>query len=136
MNKALLIAPVMALMIASCNEAAEEAPVAEEKLGDYKALGTEPGWTVDIEGEEIAFTSMSGNNFTLPIQRMKKTETGWEVRGFSGEHNINLTITTGEKCNDGMSDREYADTVKVSASESGVLDGCGGDIEEGGDSAP
>jgi len=32
-----------------------------------------------------------------------------------------------------MSDRTYADTVKVEASDSGVLNGCGGSFTEGPD---
>ena len=133
MKKIIFVSALIGL--AGCDQPAEK-PAVEEKLGDYSSLGTEPGWTAEVKGEEIAFTSMSGNDFTLAVQRMKKTDFGWEVKGFDDRHNITLTITTGEKCSDGMSDREYADTVKVSASESGVLDGCGGDIAEGGESAP
>ncbi|WP_173207373.1 COG3650 family protein [Sphingopyxis sp. BSNA05] len=118
------------LALAACDAPAEEAPVVEEKLGDYSAIGTEPGWTVDIKDETIAFTSQNGKDFTLPIDRTKKTDSGWELRGFSDTDNINLYITSGVECNDGMSDRTYADTVKVEASDSGVLNGCGGSFTE------
>ena len=135
MNKIILLPSLAALILTACGTPAE-APVVEEKLGDYQAIGTEPGWAVDIKGENIAFTSQNGKNFTLAVERMKKTADGWEVRGFSDTHNINVYITSGAECNDGMSDRTYADTVKVEASESGTLNGCGGTITEGPDGPP
>ena len=131
MNKLILGSIATVLALSGCEETAE-APVEEEKLGDYKAGGTEPFWNVEVKGEEITFTTADGtNDFTLPVSRMKKTDTGWTVKGFSDKHNINLYITTGEECSDGMSDRTYADTVKVEASESGTLNGCGGEFTEG-----
>ncbi len=135
MKKSILLMPLAALVLSACEEPAA-APVAEEKMGDYSAIGTEPGWTVEIKDEEIAFTSQNGKDFQLPVERMKKTDSGWEVRGFSDRHNINIYITSGAECSDGMSDRTYADTVKAEASESGTLNGCGGSFTEGPDGPP
>jgi uncharacterized membrane protein len=135
MKNAILLSSLAALTLSACGEPAE-APVDEAKLGDYRAIGTEPGWTVEIKGDEIAFTTQEGNDFTLPVHRMKQSGTGWEVKGFSDSHNINVYITSDEKCSDGMSDRSYADTVRVEASDSGTLNGCGGTITEGPDGAP
>ncbi len=129
MKNVLLVTPVLPLLLAACGEGAPEQPAAEEELTEYKAIGTEPGWAVDIKDDQIVYTSQeASNDFSLPVQRMKRTTTGWEVKGFSDQHNITLTITSGEKCNDGMSDREYADTVKIAVSEVGYREGCGGDI--------
>ncbi len=136
MRKCLLLSSLAVLALAACEEPVEE-PVEEPELGDYKGGGTEPFWGVEVKGEEIIFTTAEGtNDFTLPIARMNKTDTGWTVKGFDDQHNINLYITTGEECSDGMSDRVYADTIKVEASESGTLEGCGGDFEEGPDGPP
>jgi uncharacterized membrane protein len=132
MKKAIILSSLAALTFTACGTPAEETVVAE-KLGDYSAIGTEPGWVVDIKDEKIAFTSQNGKDFTLPIDRTKKTDMGWELRGFSGTDNINVYITSGEECSDGMSDRTYADTVKVEASDSGTLNGCGGSFTEGPD---
>lgn len=132
MRPSILLLPILSLALAGCGEAPEEPTQEVEKLGDYKSLGTEPGWLVEVKGEEIIHTTQSGENeFTLPVSRMKKTATGWEVKGFSDQHNITLTVTSGKTCNDGMSDREYADTVRIAVSEAGYLDGCGGDIISG-----
>lgn len=135
MKKIIALSSLAVLALAGCGEPAE-APVVEEKLGDYSALGTEPGWAVEIKGDEIAFSSQNGKDFKLPVERAKKTASGWEVRGFSDTDNINIFITSGETCNDGMSDRSYADTVKVQASEAGTLNGCGGTVTEGSDGPP
>ncbi|PHR16791.1 MAG: hypothetical protein COA41_13475 [Sphingopyxis sp.] len=135
MKNIIALSSLALLALTACGETAE-APVVEEKLGDYSALGTEPGWAVDIENDEIAFSSQNGKDFTLPVERTKKTASGWEVRGFSDTSNINIYISSGETCSDGMSDRSYADTVKVQASEVGTLNGCGGTVTEGPDGAP
>ncbi|AMO71617.1 hypothetical protein [Sphingorhabdus sp. M41] len=131
MKNIIILSSLATLALTACGAPAEEPPVVEEQLGNYSAIGTEPGWAVDIKDEKIAFTAQNGKDFTLPIDRTKKTDGGWELRGFSGTDNINVYITSGEECNDGMSDRTYADTVKIEASDSGVLNGCGGSFTEG-----
>lgn len=129
MKNALLAMPILPLLLVACGQEPEQAPHAEEKLTEYKAYGTEPGWTVDIQNDEIIHKSQDGtNDFTLPVQRMKQTATGWEVKGFNDQNNITVTVTSNEECNDGMSDRKYADTVTVSVSGSGYHSGCGGDL--------
>lgn len=129
MKKVIFILPILSLLLVACGEGPEKAALEEEKLTEYKALGTEPGWSVEIKDDLIAHSSMEAtNDFSLPVQRMKKTATGWEIKGFSDQHNITVTITSGKECNDGMSDRVYADTVKVAVSGAGHHDGCGGTI--------
>jgi len=129
MQKAIYILPILPLLFTACGEAPEKTTTEEETLTEYKAYGTEPGWSVEIKDDIIAYSSMEAtNDFSLPVQRSKKTTTGWEIKGFSDQHNITITVTSGKKCNDGMSDREYADTVKISVSEAGHREGCGGDI--------
>jgi len=130
MKQILLIASLAAVALTACQEQAEAPAVVEEKFGDYEALGTEPGWNVSIKNETITFTSQIEKNFELPVDRAKKTATGWEVRGFSDTENVNLSIAVGKECNDGMSDRSYADTVKVSAGGFGTQEGCGGAVTE------
>jgi len=135
MKKTIALSSLAAMALSACGAPAEK-PVAEEKLGDYSALGTEPGWAIEIKDDAIAFSSQNGKDFKLPVERMKKTDSGWEVRGFSDTDNINIYITSDEQCSDGMSDRSYADTVKVEASEVGTLNGCGGTMTEGPDGPP
>ncbi|MDM8011714.1 MAG: hypothetical protein QUV08_12190 [Parasphingorhabdus sp.] len=133
MKKTIALSSLAFLALAACSEPAEAPVVVEEKLGDYSALGTEPGWAVEIKDDKISFSSQNDKGFTLPVERMKKTDSGWDVRGFSGTDNINIHITSDQQCSDGMSDRSYADTVKVEASNAGILNGCGGTVTEGPD---
>ncbi|MEW4466813.1 hypothetical protein AB1K62_03145 [Parasphingorhabdus sp. JC815] len=132
MKKILLTISVLPFYLTACGAEPQTPPAAEEILTDYKALGTEPFWGVELKDGQIIYTSVEGtNDFSLPVERMKKTATGWEIRGFSDQHNITLTIASDEKCSDGMSDRQYADSVKVAVSNAGYLTGCGGDILSG-----
>lgn len=129
MKNALLVMPILPLLLVACGNETQQGPEVEEKLSEYKAYGTEPGWTVDIKNDEIIYTSQDGNNdFSLTVQRMKKTATGWEIKGFTDQNNISVTIESDAECNDGMSDRLFADTVRISVSEGGYFDGCGGKI--------
>lgn len=95
MKKIIALSSLATLALTACGAPAEEPPVVEEQLGDYSAIGTEPGWNVEIKDEKIAFTSQDGKDFTLPVERTKKTDGGWELRGFSGTDNINVYITSG-----------------------------------------
>lgn len=129
MKNTILTASVLPFLLVACNSEPPEMPPVEPELTEYKALGTEPFWNVELKDGQLAYTSLEGtNDFTLPVQRMKKTATGWEIKGFNDQDNITVTITVGEKCSDGMSDREYADTVKLAVSNAGYLTGCGGEI--------
>jgi len=129
MKNTIILTSVLPFLLTACNSQPPDEPPVEEKLSEYKALGTEPFWGVELKDGQIAYTSVEAtNDFSLPIQRMKKTATGWEIKGFSDQHNITVTIASGEKCSDGMSDREYADSVKIAVSDAGYRTGCGGEI--------
>ncbi|MEH6756853.1 MAG: hypothetical protein V7676_05025 [Parasphingorhabdus sp.] len=129
MKRTMLALPILSLLLVSCGEEPKETPTVEERLTEYKAVGTEPGWSVEIKDDVIAYSSIEAtNDFSLPVARMKKTEAGWEIKGFTDHDNITVTIALGKECNDGMSDLKYADTVNIAVSGSGHHDGCGGDI--------
>ena len=130
MKKSLLTASLLPLMLNACGEAEEPAPV-EVDLTEYSAGGTEPGWSVELKDGQLTYSSAeSSNDFTVPLNKVTKVSTGWIVNGFTDKDNLRLEIQTGVKCNDGMSDREYADTVQAAVSEVGYLNGCGGDYTE------
>ena len=137
MIKYAAILPFATLALTGCGEEKEAPPAVEAPLGAYKAGGTEPGWSVDISENTMEVTANYGEDkFSIPINSSRKTADGWIVKGFDDKHNMNLTIMTGKECNDGMSDRVYADTVTATAGGIGTLEGCGGDITEGADTAP
>lgn len=136
MKKALLTVPILPILLTACGAAEEPAPV-EESLTEYSALGTEPGWTVELKDGQLSYSSQeSSSDFTVPLNKTTKVSTGWIVNGFNEKDNLRLEIQTGVKCNDGMSDREYADTLQAAVSEVGYLNGCGGEILSGENPAP
>ncbi|QPQ55640.1 META domain-containing protein [Allosphingosinicella flava] len=93
----------------------------------YRALGTEPGWTVTIAGERIDYEGDYGETrFTVPRVEPRTTFNGHRYESRTARHSLIVDITH-LRCNDGMSGRVFADTVMVEA-DGKTLRGCGGDI--------
>lgn len=88
----------------------------------YKAVGTEPGWTLTIGNGQIRYVGDYG--------RTRITTRAPQARpSFNGERYVTPRITvdiTHARCNDGMSDRAYRDRVMVTVGRKTVR-GCGGD---------
>lgn len=86
----------------------------------YRALGTEPGWTLIIDNRELTFIHMDGTQVRQPRPQV--------INGIAGEiyqtQRINVNIVHAT-CNDGMSDRVYPDKVQVSV-DGRQFNGCGG----------
>jgi uncharacterized membrane protein/heat shock protein HslJ len=90
----------------------------------YRAIGTEPGWSLDITDRELRFSGDYGQ-FNVVQPRPQKTI------GVAGEiydtPRLNVNIVHAE-CSDGMSDRRYPDRVEVRA-DGRLYRGCGAPIE-------
>jgi heat shock protein HslJ len=88
--------------------------------GDYRAVGTEPFWDLTI-GRDLTFTDR-GTGLTI-VQPTPQV-----ITGVAGEiyrtQRLEVNITH-QRCNDGMSDRSYPDTVQVYA-DGRLYRGCGG----------
>lgn len=99
--------------------AAAPAPVATA----YMAMGTEPGWTVEITPATLNFHgAYGGTQIIVPNPGAKPS--------FNGERFVTERLSvdvTHVMCDDGMSDRRYADTVMVKA-DGTELKGCGGAV--------
>lgn len=110
------------LVLAACVPAAEAPP---QGLGDssaaYMALGTEPGWTLEITPARLNYDGDYGETKIMVPNPGAKP-------GFNGERYVTdrliVDVTHGE-CSDGMSDRRYRDTVTVTA-DGKTVKGCGG----------
>jgi uncharacterized membrane protein/heat shock protein HslJ len=87
---------------------------------DYRASGTEPFWDLSI-GRDITFNDR-GTGLTI-VQPTPQV-----INGVAGEiyrtQRLEVNITHS-RCNDGMSDRSYPDTVQVYA-DGKLYRGCGG----------
>jgi uncharacterized membrane protein len=94
---------------------------------DFRAVGNEPGWDLEIrDGDRIDFTYDYGaHSLSLPIlQRQVDTErreTRYRASDFS---EVMTVLIEGIKCSDTMSDRVYSVTVRVQLGVT-VYQGCG-----------
>jgi heat shock protein HslJ len=87
----------------------------------YKALGTEPFWSLAIEPKAITFEQMDHPKIRQPTPKARKTKYGriyWTRR-------ISVAIISNQPCSDGMSDYVYRDDVTVTVDGRKFL-GCGG----------
>jgi heat shock protein HslJ len=88
----------------------------------YRAHGTEPFWGVTITGNRIRF-EVPGDGGTEAVARPRA------IRGGRIYESRRLTVEIRRgRCNDGMSDRYQADTVRVwvGPRTGRGLEGCGG----------
>lgn len=87
----------------------------------YRALGTEPGWSLAIEATRLTLDYDYGEHrLTAPLPPVRTTFNGHRYEGRA------LTIDiTHAACSDGMSDRNYPDRVTVTL-PGRTLKGCGG----------
>ncbi len=111
------ISAIGLLALAACMPASASAQSAAQP---YRGLGTEPFWSVTLDGETIRYEPASGPAITVPSPR--------PIMGFNGERYETRRLTvdiTHVKCSDGMSDRTYHDTVVLTV-DGRTQRGCGG----------
>lgn len=89
----------------------------------YRAIGTEPFWSISIGGGRITYDDPLPRRFSVRAPRAQPTRLG---RRYVTPR-ITVTIVRGRECSDGMSDRRYADTVSAVV-DGRRLEGCGGAI--------
>ncbi|OHD09542.1 META domain-containing protein [Sphingopyxis sp. RIFCSPHIGHO2_12_FULL_65_19] len=112
------------LALAACAPATESPPQSPgAPPAAYMALGTEPGWTLEITPSRLSYDGDYGETKIMVPNPGARAVT-------NGEHyvtdRLKVEIARGE-CSDGMSDRRYADTVTVVA-DGKTVKGCGGKI--------
>lgn len=88
----------------------------------YKAVGTEPFWSVTIGSSTMRYESPNARPVTVAKPR--------PIIGFNGERYVTRGLTVDivhMECNDGMSERTFHDTVTVTLGRR-TLKGCGGAV--------
>jgi heat shock protein HslJ len=88
--------------------------------GNYRALGNEPFWSLEIAHGRIAYDPANGRRFSVAAPPPRMTSNGYRYE----TPRLAVEVTRAE-CSDGMSDRRYADTVTVTIGGE-TLRGCGG----------
>ncbi|MFN4358099.1 META domain-containing protein [Sphingopyxis alaskensis] len=116
--------PLLALpALAACVPATDNPQGPGEVPAAYMALGTEPGWTLEITPARLNYAGDYGETMiAVPNPGAQTTTTG---KRYTADR-LTVEVRPGP-CSDGMSDRRYADTVTVTADGKRVT-GCGGDI--------
>ena len=122
MKQISLLAPL--LLLTACYGAPPPAPpiTPNPPGGTYRALGTEPFWSLTIDAQRIVFTEANapGVEIAQPTPKV--------IIGIAGEiyqtPRINVNIVHAQ-CSDGMSDRVYPDKVQVRV-DGRQFEGCGG----------
>ena len=88
----------------------------------YRAHGTEPFWSVNITGNRVLYETANGPRVAVTVR--PRAIRGGRVYATRG---LTVEIRRG-RCNDGMSDLHYADTVRVRVGTGRALEGCGGAV--------
>jgi heat shock protein HslJ len=110
---------LLLLPLAAC------ATMAPSEAESYRALGTEPFWSVTLANGRMTYNTPDGG-FSVPAPRGQETGAGrsWETR------RIKLYMWH-QQCSDGMSDNDYPQTVRAVV-DGRTLNGCGGAPVAGG----
>lgn len=108
------------LMTAATALCALAVPALAQPAAPYKALGTEPFWSLSIDKRTMRFEAPGRPTVTVPTPR--------PINGFAGEiyrtRRVDVNIVH-KSCSDGMSDRSFPDTVTVRV-DGRSFNGCGG----------
>ncbi|WP_343519325.1 META domain-containing protein [Sphingomonas sp.] len=113
------------IMIVAAAPLLLSAPAEAQRGRPYRALGTEPGWTLTIDSRQMRYDGDYGETkVTVRTPRAQAIRGGrrYAARGMTVE-------ITNRECSDGMSDRHYADTVRVTV-RGRTVNGCGGEVWE------
>jgi heat shock protein HslJ len=122
MSKPFFALPLCAVL-AACTPAAAPPQSAGDAPAPYSALGTEPGWTLDITPDRLAYAGDYGET------KISVANPGARP-SVNGERYVTDRLTvdiTHRECSDGMSDRRYRDTVTLTA-DGKTVKGCGGGV--------
>lgn len=94
---------------------------AHAQMSPYRAVGTEPFWSVTMERGRMIYQDPDGRRVDVRAPRPMPMRAG---RRYVTPR-LSLSVFRGRECSDGMSDRRYADTVRVTV-DGRRMEGCGG----------
>jgi uncharacterized membrane protein len=96
-----------------------------EPKESYRAMGQEPGWSLQIGNGRLLYTGDYGETtIDLPAPSPQPIANGRRYAAMGQGHRIIADIIH-TLCHDGMSGHAYSDTVRLVA-DGNALQGCGG----------
>lgn len=92
-------------------------PSSESPAARFRCVGNEPGWSIDIGPDSIAYVGEYGEvRMTYPAVAARTGDGLWyyetELDTPKGRSRLTITIAR-EPCSDGMSDRKYDHQVRL-----------------------
>lgn len=108
-----MIAAALSMMLAPLAQEAERDPNA------YRAVGTEPFWSLTITRDRILYDDVEDRETSVRKPRAQNFNGNLVYRT-----RAMTVVIRNQECSDGMSDRRFADTVRVKIGRR-VLNGCG-----------
>jgi len=112
-----------------CKNDRREAIWVHAKLNgaDYRAIGNEPGWNLEIRNQEtiILITDYGSTRyeFALPKAEIGETNRITSYQAKDSDHEL-ILIITDEACSDSMSGEDFPSRAKVIL-DGKILQGCG-----------
>lgn len=100
-----------------------------EREADFRALGQEPGWLLEIRGREIRFIADYGADTTITPVPPVETDSATGARRYHAmtePHDLRILIQP-DSCTDAMSGEAYETTVTVTR-DGRPYHGCGGPL--------
>ena len=91
-------------------------------LHSFRALGTEPFWHLDVDGDSFIYTTPENQAGLALAGTRSAIAGGVDIRGIHGGQPFVLRVRPGD-CSDGMSDNRYPMTAEL-ALGSELLKGC------------
>jgi heat shock protein HslJ/uncharacterized membrane protein len=112
-----------AALLSGCATLPAPAPETTVPTGEaWFALGTEPFWSLEITQSRITYHDAERRRVT---EANPGAQTSLNGRRYAGQR---MTVDISmQPCSDGMSDRRYAETVRLTM-DGRTLNGCGGAI--------
>jgi heat shock protein HslJ len=112
-------------LLAAATPAAAQPPAPEGEI--YSGFGSEPFWGLTFEDGKIVFTE---NEERIEVPRPRPTTTPAGVHIYRTPR-FAVEISHEGRCNDGMGEYEYSDTVRIRFGRSRTArpyEGCGGEL--------
>src|SRR5205085_9252051 len=112
-------------LLAVSSPAAAQPPEPEGEI--YSAAGTEPFWGLTFENGKMIYTH---EDERIEVARPRPTTTRAGVHVYRTPQ-MTVEISHEGRCNDGMSENEFSDTVRIRFGRNRTgpaLEGCGGEM--------
>jgi len=116
--------PFIALILATPDSSSATHPVGSLGGEPYGAIGTEPFWGLSVTEGRLAFDVSGWPQYTYSVPAPAREAT---ARGYRYRTPRLVADMWREDCNDGMTDRMFADSVVVTM-DGRRFEGCGGPI--------